>query len=172
MYDANPTVLEFAKSDIFTSELLEQSKVDKLELYGIMVLPGGAMSNEGGVENRIQGMISQFWYSKLPIQAWDDNDCIKGQFLVSSVSPMGGANEGIRASTSQVKSMPAFAPIKSWMDIGINDKVYIYSRTNSYGYCGAGTPGAIIGNTTQSVKLIVGKGFLAETVEEILCPAQ
>lgn len=178
-YDTTPGNNVLMRSaDMFPQDLLNNYKVEELEVYGIAVLLNLSLSTEpGDAVARLLGAHIKFWISRQPLTSWAEEDSIGIIFSAYQTLPSSGVKgitEGVLKTTLKVKQIPAFVPIKSSFSIRKTvDELYVYIDSSVLGYCEAsGAGGSITGSATLDMRLIVGKGFLPEEVEELLSPSQ
>ena len=178
-HDATPSnnVL-MQSSDMFPQDLLNEYRVDELEIYGIAILLNLALGTEpGDAIARLLGQNLKLWISRQPLTSWSEEDSIGIIFSAYQTLPSNGIKaitEGVLINTTKVKQIPVFVPIKSSFSIRKSvEQLYIYIDSTILGYCAASTAGGSVSGTgTLDFRLIVGKGFLPEEVEELLSPSQ
>ncbi len=177
-YEATPGNSQFESSDLFPQDLLNEYPVEEIEIYGIASLLNLSLASEpADAVGRLLGAHIKDWISRQPLTSWNPEDCIGLIFSAYQSIPvagMQGITEGVVIGTVQKNLIPLFSPIKSSFDVRkVHDKLYLYSNINVLGYCAASTAGgSMTGSAVLDQRLIIGKGFLPEEVEELLSPTQ
>lgn len=177
-YEANPSNVQMESGDMFPQDMLNEYPVDKLQIYGVATLLNLSISAEpADAVARVLGSHIKYWISRQPLTSWNEEDSVGitlSAYQSLAQNGLGLVTEGVCIGTVKKKLIPIFTPIKSSFDVRkILDKLYLYSDVTVLGYCAASTAG---GNITASAildqRLIVGRGFLPEEVEELLSPSQ
>lgn len=179
-YDDVPTSQDttFESGDMFPQDLLQEYKVDKLEIYGIALLLDMSLTvKPPDAVPRLKGVHTNLWITRQPQTNFAPEDCVGGSFSAYQSTPENGlvsCTEGVLTTTVKKKLKPAFVPIKSSFVIDkTKDKLYVYKEDGIVGYCEASTGGGTVtGSAVFEHRLIVGQGFLPEEVEELLSPSQ
>ena len=177
-YENNPGNVEFATAETFPQDLIDEYRVESLEVFGIAQILNLSISTEpGDAVCRLLGAHINQWISRQPLTSWNDEDCVRTIFSAYQTLPengISGITEGILINTSKKKLMPIFSPIKSSFSVRkLIDKIYVYTNVAVLGYCAASTAGgSLAGSAVFDERLIIGKGFLPEEVEELLSPSQ
>ncbi len=168
----------FGTSDMFPQDLVQEYPVDQLEVYGLALLLDMSLSAEpGDAIGRLKGAKIQFWISRQPLTSFAQEDNVSVSLSAYQTIPEKGLSEiteGVLKTTVKKKLVPAFVPIKSSFPVDkLKDKLYLYSDVDILGYCAASTAGGnFTGTSNFEHRLIVGRGFLPEEVEELLSPSQ
>ncbi len=177
-YDVNPLNIQMESSDLFPQDMLNEYKVDDIEIYGIATLLNLSLTAEpSDAVARLKGAHINYWVSRQPLTSWNPEDSIGIVFSAYQSIPMSGLQlltEGVLVGTVKKKLLPIFSPIKSSFTVRKTiDTLYVYSDVGVLGYCDASTLGGnITGSAIIDQRLIIGKGFLPEEVEELLSPSQ
>ena len=177
-YDDQPGNVEYGSGEIFPQDLLNEYNVEQMEIYGISSLLKLALTAEpSDAVARLLGAHIKYWISRQPLSSWNPEDCIGIIISAYQTVPIKGMQEiteGVTVSTTKVRQIPVFSPIKSSFDVRkLKDKLYLYSSIDIMGYCDASTAGgAVTGSATLDTRFIIGQGFLPEEVEELLSPSQ
>ena len=177
-YEDNPGNVQFDSADLFPQDLFNEYPINEIEIYGISSLLNLNLTGQpADAVARLKGMHAEYWISRQPLTAWNNEDLIKLLFSAyQSVPEQGliGVTEGILTTTTKKISIPVFSPIKSsYPARRLTDKIYLYSLTDLIGYCANSAAGGnISASATLDQRLVIGVGFLPEEVEELLSPTQ
>lgn len=180
-YDSSPVGVDtqFETGDMFPQDMLnEYTKVTQVNIYGIALLCDMSLTGEpSDAIARLLGLHGNYWISRQPITSWANEDCVGVSISAYNTIPEKGLSEiteGVTKLTAKKKLIPLFVPIKSSFPVDkTKDKVYLWSDIAILGYCAASTlGGSVAGSCTLDHRFIIGKGFLAEEVEELLSPTQ
>ncbi|TFG23930.1 MAG: hypothetical protein EU529_05890 [Promethearchaeota archaeon] len=177
-YDQNPENVQFESGDIFPQDMLIEYPCKEVEIYGVQTLITMSLSSEpADAVARLKGGHLKYWISRKPITSWNNEDCIGFPYSAYQTTPENGLvsnAEGVIATTTKKNSIPIFTPIKSSFSVEkLKDILYLYIGSHGLGYCAASTNGgSISGSIAIDTRLVIGKGFLPEEVEELLSPSQ
>lgn len=177
-YEVNPGSVQMESGDMFPQDMLNEYPVDEIQIYGIATLLNLSITGEpGDAVARLLGSHIQYWISRQPLTSWNPEDSVGitlSAYQTLAQNGLGLVTEGVVVGTLKKKLIPIFSPIKSSFDVRkIQDKLYMYSDATILGYCAASTAGGSInGSAILDQRLIIGRGFLPEEVEELLSPSQ
>lgn len=177
-YEANPGSVQMESGDMFPQDMLNEYPVDEIQVYGIATLLNLSISSEpADAVARLLGSHLKYWISRQPLTSWSEEDSIGltlSAYQSLAQNGLGLVTEGVVVGTLKKKLIPIFSPIKSSFAVRkIQDKLYVYSDVSVLGYCGASIAGGSInGSAILDQRLIIGRGFLPEEVEELLSPSQ
>lgn len=177
-YESTPGVVQMASGDMFPQDMLNEYPVDEIEIYGIASLLNLSISTEpADAVARLLGSHVKYWISRQPLTSWSEEDSIGLMFSAYQSIPQAGLDlitEGVVVGTIKTKQIPIFSPIKSSFSVRkVQDKLYLYSDVSILGYCAASTAGGSVqGSSILDQRLIIGRGYLPEEVEELLSPSQ
>jgi len=177
-YEGNAGSVQMESGDLFPQDMLNEYNVNTIEIYGVATLLDLALSEEPpDAIGRLKGVHINYWISRQPLTSWSPEDCVGLTFSAYQTLPMMGLQtitEGVLKTTVKKKRIPAFTPIKSSFHARkLQDIIYVYSDVAVLGYIEASTAGGnLVGSATLDQRLIIGKGFLPEEVEELLSPSQ
>lgn len=177
-YEVNPGSVQMESGDMFPQDMLNEYPVEEIQIYGIATLLGLSLGTQPtDAEARLLGSHVKYWIARQPLTSWSEEDSIGIMFSAYQTLPekgLGGITEGVVVGTLKKKLIPVFSPIKSSFDVRkILDKLYLYSDITILGYCGASAlGGSVSGSAILDQRLVIGRGFLPEEVEELLSPSQ
>ena len=181
VYEDNPFVLEFEQPDMFPQDLTNEYAVDELMLYGVMWEVNMALTGEpADVDPPVVLMAVDFnaWISRQPMSSWSTGDAINVLALAYETQSMhnmsGAGTSGVAVNTVKKHIVPMFSPIKTYLYVRKqHDKMRIYTDAAVVGYHGETTNGGSIeGSASITARLIMGRGYLPEEVEELLSAHQ
>ncbi|MFX0072742.1 MAG: hypothetical protein ACFFAO_16790, partial [Candidatus Hermodarchaeota archaeon] len=143
-YDETPvgTETQFESAQLFPQDLLNEYKIDEIEIYGLMLLCNLDLSAQpAGVVARLKGVHANYWITRQPVTSWNPEDCVGVLFSAYNTIPekgLSGNEEGVVVGSTKKKLIPVFVPIKSSFSVDkTKDKVYLYSDVAILGYCPA-----------------------------------
>ncbi len=179
-YDSGPDGANtiFGTTEMFPQDLLNEYPVEQLEIYGLALLVDLTLDTEpGDAIARLKAAHMSFWITRQPQTSFANEDNVSVSLSAYQSTPERGLTEiteGVVKTTIKKKLKPSFIPIKSSFVIDkTKDKLYVYEDADVIGYCAASTAGgSITGSGSFEHRLIVGRGFLPEEVEELLSPSQ
>lgn len=164
--EASPTLTEFAQGDLIPQDVINEfGDIEELDVVGLFVVPTGSLSS---ANVKLFASSLRTWISMQPMSAWNDED---EAVLTSTFNSLpGGYNnsDGLMSTTTHKVSHPFFIPIKQPDAIRKNlDKFYLYTRNSaSLNYANGVT--SISGSITYTFRVVLARGYLPETIEELL----
>ncbi len=164
---------------MFPQDLLNEYRIEDISIYGIAILLDLSVSSEpSDALVTLNGAHLQYWISRQPMTSWANEDSVTATLSAYNTLPQsgigGGATEGVKITTAKKKIIPVFIPIKtSFVVRKSGDKIYLYNDADIKGFCDSSTiGGSAAGSAVIDHRLIIGKGYLPEEVEELLSPTQ
>ena len=177
-YENNPGSVQMESSDMFPQDMLNEYPVEEVQIYGIATLMNLSIGTQPtDAIARLLGSHAKYWISRQPLTSWNEEDSINitmSAYQSLAQNGLGLITEGVVIGTLKKKLIPIFSPIKSSFDVRkIQDKLYMYSDVTVLGHCAASIlGGSVTGSAILDQRLIIGRGFLPEEVEELLSPSQ